>query len=122
MSNPKVYIEDHLEGENNVVFGNKTWYPSTIRDAVKDLKSFDLQLAAVDLSARPWSPYNISLYLYHAKRVEECDFKHPIVLDPSGYIIDGWHRIVKAILKGKTTLKAVRLRVMPEPDVISEEE
>ena len=69
------------------------------------------------------TPYTyVSLFLYHAKRIEECDLKYPIILDPAGSIIDGWHRVVKAILKGKTEIKAFKLIVMPEPDVIGEEE
>lgn len=120
--NPKVIIPDHIDGEGNYVLGNKEWYPSSLRDAIKDLEVFDLQLAAIDLSARPWQPVNISLYLYHAKRVEECNLDYPIILDPDGYIIDGWHRVVKSILIGNTTIKAVRLRIMPEPDKINNDE
>lgn len=118
-NNPKVIIPNHIDGEGNYILENKEWYPSTLRDAIKDLEIFNLQLAAIDLSVRPWKPDDISLYLYHAKRVEKCDLKYPIILDPTGYIIDGWHRVVKSILESKTTIKAVRLRIMPEPDNIN---
>lgn len=42
--------------------------------------------------------------------------KLPIILDDLGYITDGWHRVAKAILEGKETIKAVRIQNMPAPD------
>ena len=118
--NPKVYIPDHEYGEGSYVIGKKRWQMSTLQEAVKHLPVFDLQLAAIDLSSTAWDVSNIAVYMYHHKRVEKANLKYPVILDPTGYVIDGWHRIVKAILKGKTEIKAVKLNVMPEPDVISE--
>ena len=59
---------------------------------------------------------------YHrGKRVNQCSLEYPIILDEVGQIADGYHRLCKAILEGKETIKAIRLLEMPAPDRISEE-
>jgi hypothetical protein len=51
----------------------------------------------------------------HIKAVENADLKCPIILDEDGEIMDGRHRIMKALWKGKKTIKAVRFDVNPSP-------
>jgi len=34
-------------------------------------------------------------------------------LDPDGFIMDGWHRVVKALVEGRQTIKAVRFETLP---------
>ena len=120
MENPKVNIDKFYLADNSVVLGKKHWYISTILQAAKDLTPYDLQLSAIDIGVQPWSIGSIDGFLYHAKRVEKAVLKYPVIQAPWGYIIDGWHRVSKAILEGKTTIMAVRLNVMPEPDKIDE--
>jgi hypothetical protein len=48
--------------------------------------------------------------------MQQVDLSYPIIQAPDGWIMDGYHRIAKAILEGKTTIKAVRLPALPEPD------
>jgi len=116
--NPIIEIPEHLDGEGKYVYNNKVWEMSTLRDAVKELEVYDLQLAAIDLSVMPWRPTNMMNYLYHHVRINKADLKYPVILDPTGFIIDGWHRVSKALLRGDSTIKAVRLKVMPEEDEI----
>ena len=54
----------------------------------------------------------------HAQLIGETDLAHPIILDPDGRVMDGMHRICKALIQGLSTIKAVRLAVMPEPDFV----
>ena len=51
----------------------------------------------------------------HMKSVNNADLKYPIILDEDGEIMDGRHRIMKALLKGKKTIKAVRFKENPPP-------
>lgn len=52
----------------------------------------------------------------HVERVMKADLRHPILLNPSGDICDGWHRLLKAYITGKKTIK-VKLfyPAMPKP-------
>lgn len=49
----------------------------------------------------------------HARDIYECDLSYPIILSPSGEVLDGWHRICKAFLQGLEELDAVQLITMP---------
>lgn len=44
----------------------------------------------------------------HMKSVIKADLKYPIILDEDGELLDGRHRLMKALLEGKETIKAVR--------------
>ena len=49
----------------------------------------------------------------HARDIHECDLSYPIILSPSGEVLDGWHRICKAFLQGVEEVEAVQLIAMP---------
>ena len=51
----------------------------------------------------------------HMKSVQAADLKYPIILDEDGEIMDGRHRLMKALLEGKKTIQAVRFEENPEP-------
>ena len=52
----------------------------------------------------------------HIKSVLNADLEFPIILDDEGYVMDGRHRIAKAILEGEETIKFVRFKETPSPD------
>lgn len=54
----------------------------------------------------------------HARLIAETDLSYPIVLDPEGRVMDGMHRVCKALTEGRKSLKAVRLEMLPEPDFV----
>ena len=117
-----VEIPVHLDGEGGYHGNGKIWNNSTLYDAAKGLKSFDLPLCALELNFNPWSMNSLKYIAYHIKRIENADLSYPVIQNPDGVIIDGWHRVMKAILNGDLTIKAVRLNVMPEHDDIINED
>ncbi len=122
---PKVNIPQMEFKSGYYVRGKREWKTKNLYDYALEqkLKPFDLPLAGIDLSSYGWSDINsLALFIDHAKRVFECDLKYPILLDDFGQIADGNHRIVKAIIEGRRTIKAIRLNDMPEPDIDNEEE
>lgn len=54
--------------------------------------------------------------LEHARLMQEVDITFPIILGQDGRLMDGMHRVGRAILDGASTLPAVRFEVDPEPD------
>ena len=54
----------------------------------------------------------------HIRLVQDCDLDHPIILDHNGRVMDGMHRICKALLKNAPAVPAVQFTVDPEPDFI----
>jgi len=112
----KVQLPLSLEGEGGWTNRGKHWENSTLRTASIGLEVCEMPLAGLDLNTSPWYTGDFFYTLYHFKRVEAANLKYPILLDPNGTIIDGWHRIAKAILKGDETISFQRLLVMPEHD------
>lgn len=49
----------------------------------------------------------------HARDIYESDLGYPIIISPTGEVLDGWHRICKAFLHGIEELDAVQLTTMP---------
>ncbi|HTY73334.1 MAG TPA: hypothetical protein VMI11_13050 [Actinomycetes bacterium] len=52
----------------------------------------------------------------HMRLVEEVDPAYPIILGPDGRVMDGMHRVCRALLEGRTTIAAVRFDALPTPD------
>jgi hypothetical protein len=52
----------------------------------------------------------------HVQLVHTADLAFPIVLSPDGRVMDGMHRVVKALLERRDTIAAVRFEVLPDPD------
>ncbi|WP_221406887.1 hypothetical protein [Empedobacter brevis] len=50
--------------------------------------------------------------------VNKADLVYPIIICPDGKLVDGMHRVVKALLEGLTSIQAYHLPVLPEPDYI----
>lgn len=88
--------------------------PTLVEFAKKqNYKVFDMPLACVDLAKQPWKLNNFGDIIYHMQRTKDVDLKYPILLDDDGIICDGWHRVAKALIEGKTSIKAIRLEKMP---------
>jgi hypothetical protein len=54
--------------------------------------------------------------LGHLRRVLEVDLAYPVILGPDGRVMDGMHRIARALIDGRSTITAVRFAVLPAPD------
>lgn len=58
----------------------------------------------------------------HAKLISETDLRHPIILASDGRVMDGMHRVCKALLENRETLSAVQFDRDPDPDYIDVDE
>jgi hypothetical protein len=52
------------------------------------------------------------------RRIMAADLECPIIFSERGWLMDGSHRIMKALALGHDTIKAVRFLQDPEPDHI----
>jgi len=50
--------------------------------------------------------------------IEPADLSYPIILSANGSVMDGMHRVAKAVLLGRATIEAVQFSVDPEPDYV----
>ena len=54
----------------------------------------------------------------HARLIEEADLSHPIIMCSSRRVMDGMHRVLKALNAGLETIDAVIFEQDPEPDYV----
>jgi hypothetical protein len=54
----------------------------------------------------------------HARLMQECDLAFPVILSSDGRMMDGMHRICKALLLELDSVEAVRFEQDPQPDFI----
>lgn len=52
----------------------------------------------------------------HCRRILDADMSYPVILGPGGIVLDGVHRIAKAMMRGDATVRAVRIEILPPPD------
>ncbi|HEY7946108.1 MAG TPA: hypothetical protein VID75_00455 [Acidimicrobiales bacterium] len=52
----------------------------------------------------------------HVRLMSDVDRSYPIILGADGRVMDGMHRVARALLHGDTAIAAVRFEVQPEPD------
>ncbi len=82
----------------------------------------DVPLEAVwELDTPYWSfpgdgPTTVREIVTHMRLVQDVDTAYPVILGADGRVMDGMHRIVRAVLDGRRTIRAVRFDVLPEPD------
>ncbi len=54
----------------------------------------------------------------HMQLIEEAEFSHPIILWADGRVMDGMHRVAKALLQGMAEIEAVQFERDPQPDYV----
>jgi hypothetical protein len=54
----------------------------------------------------------------HVRLMEESDLSFPIILSSDGRVMDGMHRVCKALLLGREAIEAVRFESDPKPDYV----
>lgn len=119
---PPVNIKGVSVFENTFTSGKKVWFVANLIDRSKDLVPFDLPLAAIYAGSEVWTPVSSAYGLaQQMRRVLDVDTSHPIILDQEGFIMDGWHRVARALIDGKSTIKAVRFAETPPHDHLKTE-
>jgi hypothetical protein len=61
-------------------------------------------------------PPTIRAVIEHARLIREVDLRYPVILGLDGRVMDGMHRIARAVLEGRPTIAAVQFRHEPALD------
>jgi len=56
----------------------------------------------------------------HMRAIEAANLEYPIILDEDGELLDGRHRLMKAMLRNAKTIKVVRFDTNPSPCNVTE--
>lgn len=93
--------------------GRHHWSVSRLHELAKNLTPFEAPLDALDI----WQKYDLTLreVVMHAAAFMDADMEHPIILDEDGCLMDGRHRIMRAIYEGRDKILVVRFDENPAP-------
>lgn len=103
--------------DNRYRDGKRYWAVTNLIELARDLPVFELPLCAVHVGTHVWTPIESAKQLAeHVRRVMDVDTTRPVILDDEGFIMDGWHRVVRAMIDGRSTIPAVRFEETPPPN------
>jgi len=99
------------------------WYTERLWSEAKALKPFEVELSSIrELDQDCWFGASRKATLRevasHCKRIGAASLDWPIILNADGSLMDGGHRVCKALLEGRSTIRAVQFSAMPDPDEI----
>lgn len=63
-------------------------------------------------------PFTWRTLLEHMELIEQADLGYPIILAADGTVMDGMHRVARAVREGRTEVEAVQFAEDPEPDFV----
>jgi hypothetical protein len=116
---PAVKIDGCFVADNTYSSDGKVWTVTNLIARAKDLEPFDLPLAAIYSGTEVWTPVGSAYGIaHHVRRALDVNTEYPIILCRQGFIMDGWHRVLRALIDGKTTIKAVRFVETPPYDYL----
>ena len=100
--------------------GLDAWDVDRLIELSRDLPVEHLEVSSISqLDTAYWSPtqpLTVRQIAEHFRLVREVDPSYPIILAADGRVMDGMHRVIRALLDGRTTIPAVQFEFQPEPD------
>ena len=94
--------------------GEKRWSVLSLIEKSKGLPIKEMDIDALNISRICPEITTMHEFVSHMKKVMDSDLSYPIILDDEGYVMDGRHRIAKAILTGADKIKYVRFDETPK--------
>jgi hypothetical protein len=105
----------HLPKDQLATIGRHTWSVPRLFELSRDLPVMDVPISHLNT----WFSYEkltLREMVMHMSAVNAADMTKPIILDEDGVLMDGRHRLMKAMLLGLESIKAVRFDENPLPD------
>jgi len=94
--------------------GSHHWSVSRLFELAKALEVMEVPIEHLNIFYT-YTKLTLREMVMHMKAVNDSDLTFPIILDEDGELMDGRHRIMKALLTGESSIKAVRFDVNPSP-------
>ncbi len=92
--------------------GRNSWSVARLIELSRDLPVMEIPLNHLNVYYK-YDNLRLRDMVTHIEAVLNADLNFPIILDEDGELMDGRHRIMKAMLNGEKTIKAVRFDVNP---------
>jgi hypothetical protein len=116
----KMKVKDwHHPREQMCSLGRHSWSVPRLFELARELPVMEVPLDHLSLYYT-YEKLTLREMVMHMKAVQNADLEKPIILDEDGELMDGRHRLMKAMLDGASTIKAVRFDENPSPDRVSD--
>lgn len=99
--------------------GNHSWSVPRLFELARELPVMEIPLDHLSVYYT-YDKLTLREMVTHMKAVQAADLGKPIILDEDGELLDGRHRLMKAMLEGAPTIKAVRFDENPTPCKVKE--
>jgi hypothetical protein len=97
--------------------GLDAWDVDRLVELSRDLPVKDVPIDSIwELDTPYWSQLTVRDVAEHVRLVQEVDTTYPIILGVDGRVMDGMHRVVRAVLEGRPTISAVQFEEHLAPD------
>ena len=108
-------IKDWHEPKGQMsTLGRHSWSVPRLFELARDLPVMDIPLNHMSLYYT-YEKLTLREMVTHMRAVNDADLEKPVILDEDGELMDGRHRLMKAMLLGNETIKAVRFDENPSP-------
>lgn len=99
------------------------WDVDTLIELTKSLPRRRVALSDIRELAEPWrgdgETASWRALVEHLKLIDDADLSFPIILSADGTVLDGMHRVAKALRLGHSDIEAVQFTVDPPPSHIN---
>ncbi len=104
--------------------GLNAWDVDRLVALSQGLPVVEIALADIDeLDSNYWFDHGeqptVRRIVEHFRLTQAVDMSFPVILGPDGRVMDGMHRIARALLEDRPSIAAVRLPATPDPDFIA---
>lgn len=114
-------IGSHSAPEDQMAkVGCHHWSVARLFELSKGLSVMEVPLDHLNIYHR-YGNVTLREMVVHMKAVNDADLKYPIILDEDGDLMDGRHRLMKALLTEAKTIKVVRFEKNPPPCKVIDE-
>ena len=113
---PKVHIDKFCspKDDQECQIGTHVWSIPRLISISKDFPVEEMPIRGLNVY-HVYKSLTLRQMVTHMQAVLNADLSYPIILDEDGELMDGRHRIMKALLEERETIKFVRFDTNPAP-------
>lgn len=113
-------MEERGSSGHWVALGDRAWHIETVWQAAEGMPVEEVLVSAIrEIDEDCWfhgEAATVRAVVQHVRQIQEADLSLPVILSSDGQVLDGMHRVAKAVLGGHGTVLARRLLRDPDPD------
>ena len=111
----------HAPKDQMCQLGNHSWSVPRLFELSRELPVMEVPINHLNVYYT-YTKLTLREMVTHMNAVNDADLNTPIILDEDGELMDGRHRLMKAMLIGSETIKTVRFDTNPSPCLVKDKD